>query len=310
MNQEGVALLLTLLIIFALVGMTVGFSQESSVELNLAGFARDEARATAAAQAGVAFALSVLKADNPEMDSLREDWGSFGKDLAFEHQTEMAVTGFLRDECGKMNVNRLLTKEGTIDPGGRRRIERLFSLLGLGEEQLDPLLDWLDKDDVKRMNGAEDFYYQSLKTPYSCGNGPFISPGQIALVKGLENISLSTENPGEKLGDYLTIYSDGKININTAPKLVLQSLNQKIDKGIAENILEYRKDNDFETIQDIRKVPGVTPEIFNSIKDAITTKSSAFTIQMEGHCNGVARALTAGILRENGTFRIIYWRVS
>lgn len=310
MNQEGVALLLTLLIIFALVGMTVGFSQESSVELNLAGFARDEARAAAAARAGFAFALSALKADSPEMDSLREDWGSFGKDIPFEHGAEIAVTGSIRDECSKINVNTLLTKEGTIDPGERKRIERLFSLLGLGEEQLDPLLDWLDKDDVKGMEGAENFYYQNLEIPYPCGNGPFVSPGQIALVKGLENISLSTESPGENLDDYLTIYSEGMININTAPKLVLQSLNQGIDKGIAENILEYRKENDFETIQDIRKVPGITRELFDAIKDAITTKSSAFTIQMEAHCNGVVRTLTAGLLRENGTFRIIYWRVS
>ncbi|MBW2095602.1 MAG: type II secretion system minor pseudopilin GspK [Deltaproteobacteria bacterium] len=310
MNQEGVALLLTLLIIFTLVGLTVGFSQESSVELNLAGFARDEARATAAARAGFAFALSVLKADDPETDSLREDWGSFGKDIPLQHGPEITVTGFMRDENGKINVNTLLTKEGTIDPAGRKRIERLFALLGLGEEQLDPLLDWLDKDDVKRMEGAEDFYYQNLDIPYPCGNGPFISPGQFTLVKGFGNISLSAENPGEKLSDYLTTYSDGKININTAPKQVLQSLDQSLDQGIAENILEYRKENDFETIQDIRKVPGVTPALFNVIKDTITTKSSAFMIKMEGHCNGAVRTLTARLLRENGMFRIIYWRVS
>jgi len=310
MDQEGVALLLTLLILFALVGLTVAFSQESSVEMNLAGFARDEARAGAAARAGFALALSALKTDDPEMDSLREDWSSFGKDIPLTHGPAIAVTGSITDEYGKINVNSLLTKEGTIDPVGKKRMERLFSLLGLDEEQLDPLLDWLDKDDVKRMEGAEDFYYQNLETPYLCGNGPFISPGQFALVKGLGEISLSAENHREQLGDFLTIYSDGKINVNTASKQVLQCLDQGIDKGIAENILEYRKENDFETIQDIKKVPGVTPELFRAIKNAITTKSSAFTIHMEGHCNGAVRTLTAGLLRENGKFRIIYWRVS
>ncbi len=310
MNEKGVALLITLLIIFTLVGMTVGFSQESGVELNLAGFGRDEARAAAAAEAGVASALSVLNADNPGMDSLREDWGSFGKDIPREHGNEIAVSGFIRDECGKMNVNALLTTDGSIEPSRRKRVERLFSLLGLGQENLDPLLDWLDKDDDKRMEGAEDFHYQSLEKPYLCGNGPFISPGQIKLVKGLGKISLFGEEQEKGLDDYLTIYSDGKININTAPKLVLQSLSEAIDKGVAENILEYRKENNFETIQDIRKVPGVTAQIFAAIKDTITTKSSAFTIQVEGHCNGAVRTVTAAVSRENETIRILYWRVS
>lgn len=310
MDQEGVALLLTLLIIFALVGLTVAFSQESSVEMNLAGFARDEARAGAATRAGVALALSALKTDDPEMDSLREDWSLFGKDIPFAHGPEIAVTGSITDECGKLNVNTLLRKDGTLDRAVQKRIERLFSLLGLGEEQLDPLLDWLDKDDVKRMEGAEDFYYQNLETPYLCGNGPFVSLGQVTLVKGFSDISLAGESPGGKLDDYLTVYSNGKININTAPKEVLQCLDQGIDRGIAENILEYHKDNDFETIQEIMKVPGVTPEMFHAIKDAITIKSSAFTIKMEGHWNGAVRRVTAGLLRENGMFRIIYWRVS
>jgi len=310
MNQEGVALLLTLLIIFALVGMTIGFSQESSVELNLAGFARDEARATAAARAGFAFARSVLEKDDPEVDSLREDWGAFGKEIPFEQGAEMTVTGSITDESGKINVNNLLTEEGKIDPAGQQKVERLFSLLGLGEEHLGPLLDWLDRDDVKRMEGAENFYYQGLETPYRCGNGPFVSPGQLTLVKGLGNVSLSVESPQERLHDYLTIYSTGKININTAPIPVLQSLHPGIDKGIAENIVEYRKETNFRTIQEILKVPGFTPELFNAIKDSVTTKSSAFSIQTEGHSDTAVRRLNAVVLRENGKLRIVYWRVT
>ncbi len=311
MNQDGVALLLTLLIIFALVGITIGFSQESNVELNLAGFARNEARATSAARAGFAFALSILEKDDPEVDSLREEWGTFGIDIPFALEgSDTTFTGSITDECGKINVNSLLTEQGKIDPDRQQSVERLFSLFGLGEEQLDPILDWLDRDDVKRMEGAENFYYQGLETAYPCGNGPFVSPGQLALVKGLGNISLTTENPDQRLQDYLTLYSTGKVNINTASKAVLQSLHPGIDKGIAENILEYRKETDFRTIQEIKKVPGFTPEVFNAIKNFITTRSSAFSIRTEGRSDTAVRKLHAVLLRENGTFRIVYWRVS
>jgi general secretion pathway protein K len=310
MDQKGVALLLTLLIILTLVGMTIGFSRESTVEMNLAGYARDEAQATAAARSGVAFGLSVLKSDDPKIDSFREDWGSFGKDIPLDQGSEISASGFIQDEYGKLNVNMLLTKEGTIDPAAVARMKRLFSLLGLGEDQLDPLLDWLDRDDVKRPEGAEEFYYGNLKKPYACANGPFVSTEQLILVKGMEDISLSTVNPKETLSDYLTVYSDGRININTAPKVILQSLSDGMDEGIVANILEYRKEKDFVVIEDIKKVPGVTAKLFSSIKDSITTKSSVFTIQMDGSSSGATRRVTARVLRKDGTLRILYWRLS
>ena len=60
-QREGSALLITLLIITTLTGLTMAFSEESSVELDLAGFSRDAHRAHEMARSGVNLALALLR---------------------------------------------------------------------------------------------------------------------------------------------------------------------------------------------------------------------------------------------------------
>lgn len=63
-----------------------------------------------------------------------------------------------------------------------------------------------------------------------------------------------------------------KININTASKELLTTLNGIGDK-LAERIIAYRQTKGmFETIQDIMKVNGIGDSLFDKIKDDITVK--------------------------------------
>ena len=63
--------------------------------------------------------------------------------------------------------------------------------------------------------------------------------------------------------------SNDKININTATKDELMSLNS-IGESKALAIIEYRKNKLFEKIEDIMNVSGLGESIFNKIKDSIT----------------------------------------
>lgn len=64
---------------------------------------------------------------------------------------------------------------------------------------------------------------------------------------------------------------EGKININTASKEELMNL-PSIGESKADKIIEYRKTNIFNTIDDIKNVSGIGESIFNKIKDYITTE--------------------------------------
>lgn len=60
----------------------------------------------------------------------------------------------------------------------------------------------------------------------------------------------------------------GKINVNTATKEELMSLNG-IGESKAENIIVYREQNPFQTIEDLLNVPGIGENIFAQIKENI-----------------------------------------
>ena len=61
----------------------------------------------------------------------------------------------------------------------------------------------------------------------------------------------------------------GIININTASIDELKTL-PSIGESKAKNIIEYREDNPFEVIEDIKNVKGIGNSLFEKIKDYIT----------------------------------------
>ncbi len=311
MKKQGSALILTLLVVATLTGLTVAFSEESSLELNLAGYSRDGDQAYLAARSGVHLALALLNADeNKEVDSLEEDWGQFGsEELAIEFPNDVATSGRIVDENGKLNVNLMFTESGDIDEKKEQEVTRLFDVLGLPENAVASLLDWLDKDNVERLEGAESFYYQNLDIPYGCANAPFLTPGQLLLVKGMKDLERFGENRSRKLLDFLTINSGGKININTASPEVLQCLSGGIDTALAESIIERRKEQAFSEIGELDVFLGIDNTIFNEIRDRITVKSSAFSIEVQGRYQEAVAEIRADVLRNGDGVKLISWRV-
>lgn len=59
-----------------------------------------------------------------------------------------------------------------------------------------------------------------------------------------------------------------KISINGATQEELQTLSG-IGPSIASRIIEYRKNNTFQTLEQIKEVKGIGDGLFNKIKDAI-----------------------------------------
>lgn len=310
-DKGGSALIVTLLVITALTGLTIAFSEDSNIELTLAGFSRNFHRAHQLSSSGVYIALSLLdKDENMDMDSLTEPWSNAVEEsFPGEIPAGLLLSTRVVDENRKLNINYLRKETGEIDEKRAEQFLRLFRSLGLKEEMVDPILDWLDGDDIKRMDGAENDFYEGLDDPYPCANGPFPTPGQIFLVKGLGEVYRFGEDGEKSLLDFLTIYGDGTVNINTAPPEILQSLDEGIDSIVADAIVEYRREEDFLTIEDLKKVSAVDGGLFDRIKGLINVKSSYFTIETTGRSQEAVSSIKAVAVREDNELKLIYWQV-
>lgn len=310
-EERGSVLVLALLVIATLTGLAVAFSGTARTEVNLAAFSRDGLRAEALARAGVEAALQRIAADEDlEKDHLEEDWSRFDPAaLPLELPPEARLTGRVLDEAGKLNLNRLRDESGGIEEAWSERVERLFDLLGLDRVARESLFDWLDADDVKRLDGAETFFYAERDAPHPCANNLLLSPGQVRLVQGLGADEGWGEERPSSLLELVTVYSDGKINVNTAPVEVLESLDGELDRSLAEAVADRRADMPFQAVEEVREVPGMEEAVFGRIQDLLTVKSSVFDLRFEGRWGDAVCRVQAVAEREEDGVRLVYWRV-
>ncbi|KPK24380.1 MAG: hypothetical protein AMK69_16230 [Nitrospira bacterium SG8_3] len=316
-DQNGFALLLTILIISLIVPFTLQFNAFMRSELYGAANLRDGVQLDHIARSGFHVALAVLYEDALETkyDALLEAWAD---PLTFTTASQFEEGRFevrVRDHSGRININNLVDQEGKVNEKQRQLLERFFSAEEFNLEPddvgdiLDALKDWIDPDNEVTKFGAEDSYYQALEKPYACKNGPMEFLDELLLVKGVtRELFYGTEgSPG--ISSYLTTYGPGLININTADPFVLRALSQHLDQETVQEMVSYREneDNDLSKPDWYKKVKGMSSEV--KIDDLITTSSNFFEINAVGFKEAMSKAVTGLVERKEGGLNVVYWRV-
>jgi general secretion pathway protein K len=308
-NQRGVAMILTLLVLTLLVVTGLELNRAMRVEATLAGNFRDLTQASYIAQSGVEIARALIQEDEPSYDAPDERWAQFEALAIFSSQlfNEGHFTGGITDEAAKFNPNFLIDAYGIVDQKKKNQLERLLTLLGHDPQKIDAILDWLDPDDQKRPFGAEREYYTTLKRSYPPKNGPLDSLGEILLIKEIDEATFYGTEQREGLGKYLTIYSEGKININTASIPILMSLSPRVDQTAAKAVLDYRAEKPFRQNEDLRSVPG-WGQIYAEISSEITVRSNFFSIGVLGYYRDALAAVQTVVIREGKKTRVLFWK--
>ena len=319
-DNRGFALILTILIVSMVVVLTLQFNDSMWSDLHSSSNLRDGIRLRFIARSGVNCALAVLSEDasSSGSDSLQETWAN-SKALSSNSVTMFENGHFqveISDLSGKVQVNRLITKDGKYNEAQKMLFTRLLSSeqFQLNSEEvgnlIDAIKDWIDSDDDVTRFGAENGYYQSLENPYSCKNGPVESLGQMLLIKGMtKELFYGNEHvPG--ISNHLTVYGDGMININTADSLVLSSLSDDIDMEMAKDMLTYRLDegNDLKDPGWYRKVQGMADTTIEP--GLIKTSSPYFEIESSGISGAMNKKVAAIIKREGEKpVQVLAWKV-
>jgi general secretion pathway protein K len=264
-NRRGMALVLTLWILCALVILAAGLAMTAHTEIQVSRNYADTVQCRLAAHGGVNRGLAdvedpgfAAQGAGTELSST-EDGLDLG-DASFVVQ--------IQDEAGKVNIN---TAPESV-------LEAVFG----SKEIAAAIVDWRDKDDDPRPVGAESEYYSGLEKPYHTRNESFITVREVLLVKGITKEALSSPATadGRTLEDMLTVYSRDKnvdaagqerINIKTATKEVMKSrLGDALTDTDIDSVISWRGTRSLSSASEIALAPGLGRDKVKKIFDRIT----------------------------------------
>jgi len=323
-QRRGVALVAVLLVIALIAAVIFEFNYDSRVRYQLADNLRASHQALHCAEAGLATATAALARVGeaaPEEEITKVLSGAVQVPLGKGYFT-VSVAG----ETGKINVNGLKTPEGQLVRPRIDQMLRLIDVLNSQYGQENPLryslvpaiIDWIDADDevtilpfVRGANaGAESDYYQALEKPYRCKNAPLELLGELTLVKGMSReIFHGAAGTGETprvagMKQFLTVYGDGKLNINEASVTVLQTLSERMTRALAENVVQHRP---YKNARELSEVPGMTPDVLEEIQEfaGVQAGSEYYTVTARGVAGQCVRTLQVVVKRDRRKGRCV-----
>ena len=279
----GFVLILVLLIVAALMAVAVDFAY--GVYVNISGIHNlqtmeqlsVEGSSLIDSSAGVflqALSQGEIPLDEKEMEIPMDD----GTDVYFQ----------AGDENSKFNVNTLVSPNGDLNKDAYDSFKRLLKGLNLDEGLADKIVGWINPEALP--SPAAGSGAQSVK------NGFLTSTPELRLF--IDRASYDT------LKNYVTIYGDGLIDINSATAPVLMSLSDEVTPDLAGRIIERRKLEPFKNTGELSQVAGFE-RLGMDLAPKITVSSSAVGITASAKREGITRVVE-GVLDTTG--KILYWR--
>jgi general secretion pathway protein K len=270
-GEQGIALIVVMLVIIVLAGLVAGFAGSMRVEMRLARFSNSSAEMEWIGRSGLELARYTLamQARVPgenNHESLNQKWAG-GTGVTNELLADIKLdnvplggglfTVTMKDAERKFNIN----------AADEQLLQQALTVVGVDASEfstiVDCILDWRDPDNNPRLNGAENDYYLSLIPPYYCKNGYIDDLTELLLVKGINsdiywgpastNHFISTyQKKGSRkhnerqgagyavgLADLFNTLSSGRLNLNTASATALLLI-PGMDQNVAQEIIQRR----------------------------------------------------------------------
>lgn len=231
-------------------------------------------------------AIALIRSDDASIDHLKERWA-----YPISFKTEKGeLTISIYDEDRFVNLN--------TAGENQELFKHLFSFLRIDSQYLDRLLIWTGK--------REGFF----DTPYPIKRRLLDSKEELLYV-GFKEEDLQGKTIGKDfypgLWSLTTVYSSGKVNINTAPLYVLLALDKDMNEPLANRIIEKRSKEPFKRIEDLVLVEGFTFDMLYRMRNYIDTKSRFFHVVIDLKSGGYTISFSAVYDRQEG--RIVYKKV-
>ena len=340
-NEKGIALVLILWVLALLSVIAGEFCYAMRTEVNITRNFKGQSEAYYVALAGVNRAIGELIRNEiiRQRPNPLNDKGEAEKENGRTEENEQTEN----EDRWRINVDmppvsfgggqfrvRISNESGKININGASEalLKMMLDAFDLEEQQkaiiVDSILDWRDKNDLHRLNGAENDYYNSLPEPYDCKDDDFDSVEELLLVRGVtpeiyygglkDMVSALRPPKGnvKVVGGFKQYRVDfNKININAAPGKVLLALPSMTDDLVRE-IMAYRKGSDFRVMSEVCSVVGT--EVCNAISPYITLEMGPFfkvksegTVGSEKIRRGLEVVVEVSKSLKKG-YRVVEWR--
>lgn len=292
--RRGSALLLSLWALLLLSAALLAWLKYIYAEIEVTRAANFGLDAKALAHSGVEIALHPLV--TPRTPILK-------REISEGRGYEVTMVG----EGGRLNLNWLLAGE---DPAKLNILKGYFARHGLDFQQretlVDQMLDFVDADNVRRMNGLEE------APGYVAPNRAFQSVEELALIPAAEPL---LESPGWR--NDLTVLSQGPIDLAHASLDVLllipgvsepQAVAFVQGRDGADELPNTEDDLVFETVDAARSYLGLTSTQFESLAGLVTLNEPTYHIRSVGHVSDVKREIEAVARKVGNNPNILFWQ--
>ncbi len=291
--RSGAALMLALWALFLLSAMVIAWALDIDSRITLSGNASRTLEAEAMASSGAEVALD--PAVEAGSVALR---GSLGRNQSYEAR----ITG----EGGRLNLNWIVAGE---NPQRIELLRKYLEVKGVDlnerDRMIDTLLDYVDPDDLPRLNGAES------EQGYEPRNALLQRIEELKKVKGWEKFTARDGWDAD-----FTLYSSGPVDLAWASRDVLLSL-PGFNEQIVERYLELRSGPDkidgteddppFESLDQVRLALGFSPEQFAQLSGLVGFKDQVVRVVSVGKSGSATRTVQM-IIRKTPTPQMIRWK--
>jgi general secretion pathway protein K len=293
-NRRGAALMLSLWALFLLSATVIAWALEIDARMSLSGTASRVVEAEAMASSGAEVALD--PAVNAGSSVLH---GSLGRNQTYQAQ----ITG----EGGRLNLSWVVAGE---DPQRleilRKYLENKGVDLNERDRMIDCLLDWIDPDDLVRLNGAE------ASDSYKPANTFLSRVDDLKKVKGWEQFTKRPDWDAD-----FTLYSTGPIDLVWASRDVLLSL-PGMSEGLVDRFLQLRRGPDqidgtaddlqFKSLDELRLALGFSQEQFKQLATLVGFNDQVLRVVSVGKSGEATRVVQMIVRKTTGTPQMIRWK--
>ena len=286
--------MLALWALFVLAAMVIAWALDINSRLAINGEAARVLEAEAMATSGSEIALH--PAVNSGASVLR---GGVSRTQTYEAR----ITG----EGGRLNLNWVLAGE---NPDRLELLRKYLETKGVElndrDHMIDTLLDWVDPDNLVRLNGAE------IDGDYRPANTLLVRIEDVKQIRGWADFCAQ---PGWDAG--LTLNSTGPVDLAWAPRDLLLSLPGMTEPAV-EQFLALRAGPDgvdgteddapLKSLEEVRAALGFSTEQFKQLAPLVTFKDQVVRIVSTGRSGNVTRVVQMVVRKSGAIPQLITWK--